>query len=79
MTFLIFKGQRNGRIDQRECVTYTAAGKYACQPKAWMDEPLMNEWIDIVLTPWKADRDANNSSLQPPLLVLDANRIHQMG
>ena len=39
----------------------------------------MNEWIDIVLMPWKADRDANNPSLQPPILVLDAYRVHQMG
>ena len=77
--FLIFKGQRNGRIVQREFMTYPAAGKYACQPKAWMDEALMNEWIDVILTPWKADRDANNPSLQPPILVLDAYRVHQMG
>jgi hypothetical protein len=60
-------------------MTYPAAGKYACQPKAWMDEALMNEWIGIVLTPWKADRDANNLSLQPPILVLDAYHVHQMG
>jgi hypothetical protein len=77
--FLIFKGQQNGRIVQREFMTYPAAGKYACQPKAWMDEALMNEWIDVILTPWKADRDANNPSLQPPILVLDAYRVHQMG
>jgi hypothetical protein len=41
--FLIFKGQRNGRIAQCKFVTYTAAGKYTCQAKAWMDETLMNE------------------------------------
>ena len=39
----------------------------------------MTEWIDVVLMPWKADRDANNPSLQPPILVLDAYRVHQMG
>ena len=38
----------------------------------------MNEWIDIVLMPWKADLDANNPSLQPPILVLDAYHVHQM-
>ena len=60
-------------------MTYPAAGKWACQPKAWMDKALKNEWIDIVLTPWKADHDANNPSLEPPILVLDAYCVHQMG
>ena len=39
----------------------------------------MNEWIDIILMPWKADHDANNPYLQPPILVLDAYCVHQMG
>ncbi len=77
--FLIFKGQQNGCIEQCEFVTYPAAGKYACQPKAWMDEVLMNEWIETVLAPLKASWDENNPSLQPPILVLDAYHVHQMG
>jgi len=77
--FLIYKGQRNGHNEQREFVTYPAAGKYACQHKAWMDEALMNEWIGIVLMPWKANCDANNPSLQPPILVLDAYHVYQLG
>jgi hypothetical protein len=77
--FLIFKCQWNDSIAQHEFVTYPAAGKYACQPKAWMDEALMNEGIDLVLMPWKADHDANNPSLQPPILGLDVYHIHQMG
>jgi hypothetical protein len=44
-----------------------------------MDEALMNELIDGVLMPWKANRNANNPSLQPLILVLDANFLHQMG
>ena len=81
MPFLIFKGQRNGRIAQHEFVTYLAAGKYACQPKAWLDKALMNKWIDIILMPWKADCDANSPSLQPPILVLGSvvNQIQAMG
>jgi hypothetical protein len=49
--FMIFKGTPNGRIANREFGTYPAGGKYACQPKAWMDEPNMQAWIDAVLTP----------------------------
>ena len=77
--FMIFKGQCHGRIATREFATYPAEGKYACQPKAWMDEAMMSEWIDLVLKPWKDDRDANNPSIQPPILVLDAYRVHQVG
>lgn len=76
--FLIFKGTRNGRIS-REFVTFPAEGKYACQPKAWMDEGMMNAWIEVILKPWKDHRDANNPSIQPPILVLDAYNVHQMG
>ena len=54
-------------------------GKYACQPKAWMDEGMMNAWIEVILKPWKDHRDANNPSIQPPILVLDAYNVHQMG
>jgi hypothetical protein len=51
MPFLIIKGHQNGCIAQGKFVTYPAAGEYACQPKAWMDKALMNEWIDIILMP----------------------------
>ena len=44
-----------------------------------MDESKMNEWIDVVLQPWKENRDQNNPSLEPPILILDAYRVHQMG
>jgi hypothetical protein len=77
--FLIFKGKPQGRIALREFGTYPDAGKYACQEKAWMDESKMNEWIDVVLQPWKENRDQNNPSLEPPILILDAYRVHQMG
>jgi hypothetical protein len=75
--FLIFKGQRHGTA--REFATCPGEGKYACQPKAWMDKAMMNEWIDVVLKPWKDDRDASNPSIQPPIIVLDAYHVHQMG
>jgi hypothetical protein len=63
----------------REFSTYPVGGKYACQEKAWMNEEKMHEWINVVLAPWKADRDENNMSGEPPLLILDAYRVHQMG
>ena len=45
---LIFKGSANGHIS-REFSTYPDRGHYACQNKAWMDEDMMNKWIDQVL------------------------------
>jgi hypothetical protein len=72
---LIFKGATNGRIANREFVTYPNGGHYSCQKKAWMDEGMMNRWIDQVLVPWKM-------TMPPgvvPILVLDAYRVHMMG
>ncbi len=77
--FLVFKGQPNGRIATREFATYPSLGVYACQEKAWMDEVRMHQWIAKVLAPWKVERDANNPSPEPPLLILDAYRVHLMG
>ena len=39
----------------------------------------MNEWIDVVLKPWKDDHNASNPFIQPPIIVLDAYHVHQMG
>ncbi len=73
--FLIFKGKTGGRIARTEFQTYPEGCFYACQDKAWMDEAMMNLWIDLVLEPWK-------DTLPPhiiPLLILDAYRVHMMG
>ena len=77
--FMIFKGAPNGRIASRELGIYPATGKYACQRKAWMDEDQMHAWIDLVLTPHKEERDQRDPDGTPPILILDAYRIHQMG
>ena len=58
---------------------FHAEGKYACQPKVWMEKEMMNEWIDVILQPWKDQCKANNPSIQLPILILDAYRVHQMG
>ncbi len=39
----------------------------------------MHEWIDKVLKPWKDERDSNNLDINPPVLILDAYRVHLMG
>jgi len=60
--FLIFKGAQNRQI---ACgfVMFPVEGKYSCQPKAWMDEEIMNVWIDVILQPWRDQRNANNPSI----------------
>ena len=63
----------------REFATLPSEGEYACQDKAWMDEVRMHEWVAKVLKPWKNHRDANYPSAEPPLLILDAYHVHQMG
>jgi hypothetical protein len=55
--------------------TYPSAGKYACPEKAWMDEEKILVWIDVSFMLWKAAHDADNPSLQLPLIVLDAFRV----
>ena len=77
--FVIFKGKPQGWITLCQFGTYPDTGRYACQEKVWMDESKMNEWIDTVLQPWKVNRDENNPSVEPPILILDAYRMHQMG
>ena len=44
-----------------------------------MDEKRMHEWVDVILKPWKEARDVHNPSMQSPIIILDAYRVHQMG
>ena len=55
--FMIFKGTPNGQIAKNELHTFPVGSKYECQPKAWMDEPNMHAWIDVVLAPYKEEKD----------------------
>jgi hypothetical protein len=73
--FLIFKGKNDGRIASRELQTYPEECIYACQEKAWMDEAMMNVWIDMGLIPWRNTPDPD----VVPMLVLGAYRVHMMG
>ena len=73
--FIVFKGAPNKRIAKQEFGTYPTGGKYACQQKAWMDETL----IEAVLKPYTDKKDAWDLSGPPPILILNAYRVHQMG
>ena len=77
--FLIFKGKPQGFIALYKFGTYPDVGRYACQEKAWMDESKMNQWIQVILQPWKARRRKNNPSVKPSIFVLDTYCMHQMG
>jgi hypothetical protein len=77
--FLIFNAQLRRRITSYEFATRPAIGKYACQSKAWIDEVVLTEWINIVLKLCNYACDVNNPSIQPPIILLDAYHMHQMG
>jgi hypothetical protein len=64
--FVIFKGKPQGWIALCEFETYPDTGRYACQEKAWMDESKMNEWIDTIRQPWKANREKTSHPLIHP-------------
>jgi transposase-like protein len=48
---VVFKGQPKGRI-AREFQSYPAGAVYTVQTHAWMDESIMNIWIDEILKPY---------------------------
>ncbi len=47
----VFKGKPGGRIERDEIPKYPAGPHYAMQKKAWMDEAVMLQWVDKVLSP----------------------------
>ena len=75
LPLLIFKGAKNGRIEKNELPTLPPVCLYAVQKKAWMDESMMNVWIEQVLSPWKDTLPPN----VVPLLILDSFCVHMMG
>ena len=44
-----------------------------------MDKTLVPAWIDDILKPYKDKKDARDPGGPPPILILDAYRVHQMG
>ncbi len=49
---IIFKGEPGGHIERDEIPQYPAGPLYAMQKKAWMDEAVMLQWINKVLSPY---------------------------
>ncbi len=49
---VIFKGEPGGRIEREEIPRYPSGPLYAMQKKAWMDEAVMLQWVDKVLSPY---------------------------
>jgi hypothetical protein len=72
---LIFTGATNGRIASHKIGTFPDGGHYACQKKTWMDEEMMQKWIDLVLIPWRNSKAPGIV----PILVLDAYCVHMTG
>ena len=67
---LLFKGSTNGQIG-----AYPDCYHYGCQKKAWIDEEMMDKWIDFVFIPWRS----TTSPAVVPLLILKAYCVHMMG
>ena len=44
-----------------------------------MDEDQMHAWINLILTPYKEEKDQRDPDRPPPILILDAYRVHQVG
>jgi transposase-like protein len=70
----VFKGAPGGRI-QRESATYGDGAIYSVQQKAWMDEVIMTQWIEKVLSPFCETKPVGIE----PILFLDSYRCHMMG
>ena len=72
---VIFKGEPGGRIEREEIPQYPAGPLYVMQKKAWMDEAVMLQWVDKVLSPY-----INTQPVHVVLvLLLDLYRCHMMG
>jgi DDE superfamily endonuclease. len=64
-------GKPGGRIE-RTFNNFPAGAYYTVQENAWMDERLMLQWIEEVLTPWA--QDAPDGIV--PFILLDSYRCH---
>ncbi|KAG7368805.1 DDE superfamily endonuclease [Nitzschia inconspicua] len=72
--FLIFKGERTGRIATREFPTnpYREQVALCCQKKAWQDGVNMEDYVDKILVPYLQEK-ANGV---PCLLLMDDFSAH---
>ncbi len=71
---VVFKGEQNRQIAKDKFKTYLKDHFYACQKNAWMDEPVMKQWVDVVLKLYV--ETAPNPII--PLLILDSYHCHMI-
>lgn len=69
-------GAPKGTIAKRELPTFPADCHYACQKKAWFDEIVMLEWVEVILKPYVADHVPPGII---PIILLDSFSVHQKG
>lgn len=72
--FVLCPAKPGGRIETQELHTLPLGPNYTVQDKAWMDELVMHEWIDVVLEPYIMS--APDGIV--PVLFLDSHRAHMM-
>jgi len=70
---IVFKGKLAGQI-QHEFTQYPAVCLYTCQDNAWMDEHVMNDWVQHVLKPYVEMAPEHII----PILFLDSYHCHTM-
>jgi hypothetical protein len=74
--FVIFKGTKKGRVNQRELPALNAINPsvsvFSTQEKNWCDEDLMLQWIELVWKPWVRLRPGRHTAL-----ILDDYNVHQ--
>eukprot|EP00977_Amphora_coffeiformis_P020687 scaffold8374_cov175-Amphora_coffeaeformis.AAC.126 len=75
--YIIYKGKRGARVAKElrksEEKGYLSHCRYTVQPKAWMDEGVMLDWIDKV---WKPFATAKKEEGKLTLLIVDQMSAH---
>eukprot|EP00977_Amphora_coffeiformis_P023692 scaffold13947_cov113-Amphora_coffeaeformis.AAC.2 len=75
--YIIYKGKRGARVAKElrksEEKGYSSHCRYTVQPKAWIDEGVMLDWIDKV---WKPFATAKKEEGKLTLLIVDQMSAH---
>jgi hypothetical protein len=68
----VHQGKHNGHIAHRELSTLLNELVYACQNKAWFDEPIVLKLINEILAPYVATAPER----MLPILFLNSFKVH---
>jgi hypothetical protein len=73
--FIVFSGKRNGRVIREVTGNVVSRGYpdeviMSVQPKAWVDEEVMLEWIERVWKPW-----ITKSNHPYSMLIMDSFKV----